>query len=121
MASIVPIVAGIHWDDIGKTFKLKITAEIMSPLGNKRVEEEVTLGDLLATFAEILQFWASASGHEPDSTAAFYIGNAETYGPTVAAMVLMPEDFPAAPHPYVDGSTWDDPDWVPPTGWGTSH
>ena len=118
MGQIVPIVANIHYDDILNKFALKITAELETPAGNKRLEERFTLADLASVFNEILQIWAIAAGHGPGITKPFIMGDIAGLTDLLGAGQFLTTEYPELPTAYEDTSEWERGDWTPPDDWG---
>jgi hypothetical protein len=118
VSQIIPVVAGIHYDDIAKLFRLKISLELMSPLGNKRVEEVFELGDLVSVVAKIAEIWALAAGHEPHATIPFTVGDFTTWATSIQDADLMTFAPATPPDPYEDSSEYDGAGWATVTHWG---
>lgn len=107
---LTPKVATFHWDDLAQVFVLKVTFQLVTPLGIFQREIRITAANLAAAIGDLLAAWGAApTGTEYEDFGVTYpFGDLATVA-TLPVPAFVPQVFPVTPVTDIPDFT----DWVP--------
>lgn len=96
---LTPVIGNIHFDDLLHTFKLRMTFQLVTPLGDFEREVELTLSDLAAVLTAIPEIWAGVGtvADDPTPTINFVVGDLAAAGAKIALGSPWDENLQSAP------------------------
>ena len=107
---LTPQVAGIHFDDIDQLFRLKITFQVQTPLGNFEREVIVTAGTLAGIVQHLINIWTAVGSEDGVDALNYAPGSMTDLATKIALVVPPPTELlvpPTAPAPdNTTDSTW---------------
>jgi hypothetical protein len=107
---LTPKVADIHYDDLENLFRLRITFQVETPLGNFERELVLTGAALAAILTELVNVWTSGAPALGVDGLNYHVGDFAAFGADMAARTFLPEALVTPPTPPASDNTTD-PDW----------